>query len=99
MRSRVGTILVNQTFGSLVELSLGGIVPPVVQISILIVLGSLVIKTMGNFMTSHGANCGEIDQIRNSGSLVEKHWVQNTSRDNEFVLGRFIVGVYCWRGH
>ena len=71
--------------------------PPVVHVSLLVELTSLVVKSVGHLVAYHHADGTVVEGI--VGRHVEERNLQNTSREADFVRGRVVVRVHGLRCH
>ena len=71
-------ILIDDTLFSLIELSNGAIRPPWNTIAVFIVLTTIVIETMSNFMAANHADATVVEVFRSV--FVEIGCLENTSR-------------------
>lgn len=91
------TVLINDTFGALLELVNRLIFPPVIQVAKFVELPSLIIKTMRQ-LVSHDHTHGAIVQARRERRVVERT-LQNASREDHLIFGWSVVGVDCLWWH
>ena len=90
-------VLISQFVRSQIELLRIFCRPPIFQISIFIILTTLIIKPMSHFMPDYNAYTSIIYSI--IGIHIKERRLQDTGRETDFVRSRVIISVYCLRTH
>ncbi len=90
-------ILLYEHSGSLEEALaiLGG--PPICETTVAIKSGALIVETMADFVSNHGANCAVVG--RRIALRVEERILKNSRGEHDFVEARVVIGVHRLRGH
>ena len=83
--------------GAGLELLAIGSSPPVVHITILVELASLVVEAVGHLVTNHHADGTIVEGI--VGRHIKEGHLQNTGREADLVGGGVIVGIHGLRIH
>ena len=82
-----------------IGLEAGGILvlPPVVQVAVLVVVAALVIEAVGHFVSNHHTDGTIVESV--VGIHVEEGFLQDTGGEADLVGGGIVVGVDGLRSH
>ena len=71
--------------------------PPVFQITVFVVLATLVVEAVCHLMTDYNTDCTVIEGIISI--HIEERILQDTGRETDFVRCRIVISVYGLRSH
>ena len=71
-------------------------IPPLVDISLVVELSALVVEAVSDFMSYHHSDPTEVQRLGEV--LVVKRWLKNPSGKHDLVSVPRIVGVHVGRG-
>ena len=93
----MAVVLRHQRIGELGEGGLVLIGPPVAQIARAVRFGALIVKTVAHFMANDRTNRAVID--RRISLEVEKRWLKDRGREDDFVERGIVIGVHRFGQH
>src|SRR4029077_4330196 len=71
--------------------------PPVFQTSLRIELRTLIVEAVADLVPDHHADGAIVDRVH--GSHIERRWLQNRCRKDDFVQQRRVICIRRWRCH
>ena len=93
----VFSILLDEALHTLFEVVDGRVFPPLMQVTVFVVLATLIVERMRQFVPHHNAHCAVVQRLRIM-NIVE--WrLQDAGREDDLVFRWRIVGVHRWRRH
>ena len=94
---RVDVVLLDERLGADAEFGAVVVGPPVDQVAVAVVLGTLVVEAVSDLVADHRADTAVVRGVVDIG--VEERWLQNACGKDDFVHPRVVVGVDGLRGH
>ena len=90
-------VLVDEFLCELLEIGLVFFGPPVVELAVAVVLGTLIVEAVADLMADHRSDTAIVRGV--FGVRVEERRLQNGGREHDHVHGRLIIGVHRLRIH
>ena len=71
--------------------------PPIFQVTVLVVLATLIVETVSHLMADYHADSTIVESIIRI--HIEERILQDAGRETDFISGRVVISVYGLRSH